>query len=379
MHATIKQHYVPQMLLRNFALNGTRDRVACFRITDAKPIPGVHTKNIAHENRFYGTQEVENALGSFEGLAAPVIQRVIADNTLPAFRSDDHRALLAFSLLQAVRTPISANLINDQANAVFQAIVSRAPELKEAQKESEFILRYDNAPATSVQIGLQGFPVLLDLRCKLLRNRTKTPFILSDHPAVLYNQFLEARRKAFNNTGFALKGLQLLLPLAPWHCLVFFDPEVYKVGGRKLTSSQVDVSNDADVKELNILQAVRAAESLFFNDAISMRDVACIVRKATKYRGRVEQHVYEDFPPPSGRGEDGHLLTLRTPDVRTGLKLHCLTINPHAQKLVFREKNDLFRDPMFPEINLRFYREFRAGNCRWHDFNNFYLAAKAAG
>jgi hypothetical protein len=90
----------------------------------------------------------------------------------------------------------------------------------------------------------------LDLRWKLLQNKTDLPFITSDHPAVRYNQFLEPRIRSGSNTGLVARGLQMFLPLSPKHVLVLFDSETYKVGGMKLRVMNVDVTHDEDVDEL---------------------------------------------------------------------------------------------------------------------------------
>jgi hypothetical protein len=115
-------------------------------------------------------------------------------------------------------------------------------------------------------------PITFDLCFKLVINKTKEPFITSDHPVVLYNQFLEPRKKYGNNTGLACKGLEIFLPISPRHLLIFFDPDVYKVENKSNVS--VDITADADVKALNLLQCISADKNLYFNEEISEHQVS---------------------------------------------------------------------------------------------------------
>ena len=49
-----KQHYVPQFLLRNFAVDGSEQSVAAYRFGEGRHLPGTKIRNQAHENNFYG-------------------------------------------------------------------------------------------------------------------------------------------------------------------------------------------------------------------------------------------------------------------------------------------------------------------------------------
>jgi len=125
------------------------------------------------------------------------------------------------------------------------------------------------------------------------------------------------------------RGLQKLLPLGPKHVLVLFDSATYEVGGLKLRVTNVDVTHEDDVDELNLLQAINADDTLYFNDEVKERYITDLVRRAEKHRRR-EQSTVTKHKGIGPEGTVGDLYTTSKVDIRTNLKLRCIKVLPSA-------------------------------------------------
>jgi hypothetical protein len=301
-------------------------RIGMFNIPNDKFIMSTAIRDQGHENHFYGEQEIEKALCDLEGVASRIIAAAVEHETLPARSSDGHHELLMFTIFQAVRTRLAA----DETNECIEKFVKRLASDVTPPKENmdELSIKLTNAPAYNLGLAALSYPIVIDLRYKLLCNRTSIPFVTSDHPVVLYNQFMENRHPHGSSTGLASKGLLLFMPLSPRYTLVFFDPWAYKVGGRKLTSQRVDVTDVKDVQSLNLLQAVNANRHLFFNQQVKENEVRTLVARATKFR-RLEKSQLKEY---STVADNGSLVLIHKTDVRTNLQLKCVCIPPHVER-----------------------------------------------
>ena len=308
-------------------------------------------------------------LSKLEDEAARVIRTAIRDETLPAYPSTPQTNLTLFTLVQAARTRAAADETNAMADVFAKLILKDVPHLGEHLDKIEVCVT--NAPLYGLGIAAESFIHAADLRYKLLCNRTAHPFITSDNPAVLYNQFLEPRKRTGSNVGLAVKGLQIFLPLGPRHVLMYFDADVYTVGGRRLSSQRVEVADPKDVRELNTLQAVNARETLFFNDAISPREIEATASKAAKYRPPelAEALVYR--PAGGDPARDGSLVRLYNPDVRTRLALSFVRLTPQAERYDLGDRVIHHRDPVFVMAYRRYKTAVREGRYRVGQFERF--------
>ena len=205
MPTKVKQHYVPRFILRNFGLMGSDTQIGAFRIAEAKFLPRTSIKDQAHQNHFYEVQAIENWLEEVESAAAPVIARAVNHEVLPSRRTEEYRSLVKLAFLQSSRTPDAAG----EANAMRKLLLEKMDPNGSAERGKL------NAPATAMWGTLESLHVVHDLCCKLLCNRTEVPFVISDDPAVRYNQFLEEQGWTRMYIGIALRGFQLFLPLSP--------------------------------------------------------------------------------------------------------------------------------------------------------------------
>jgi hypothetical protein len=370
-----KQHYVPQFLLRNFSLKGVGHQVSVYRLNEGKYLPSTAIKGQAHENNFYGRPSVEDEFAKLEGGTSVLIGEAIAHETLPARRSSGHDLLLTFTLAQVFRTREAADATNKFHERFVKRVLRDVPKLKEIGALDRVAVKVVDAPLYTLGNALLHIDITRDLAFKLLCNRTATPFIISDDPAVMYNQFLEPRKRDGCNTGLAVKGLQIFLPLGPRHLLVFFDPDVYTVGGKKLASQRVDVEAEEDVRALNLLQAANAGECLYFNDQVALTEVQRLVRKAMPFRPSQKARL-DEYDPPAGKVPlEGTLLRMYQPDLRTHLRLRCVKLTPHAEKYQLGRRVIHYRDPLRCKLHKQFLTEVSKGTYTPSEFEKFLDAA----
>lgn len=123
-----RQHFVPQLLLREFSRRqGQKHYLFQLDVGTGKPLR-VETHGAASRHRFYKVIEddgvesnrIEGYLALVESHAAPALRRLLDD---PLRLSDADQATLAFFFsLQTQRTPAAAEQINRIANSLLQTL-----------------------------------------------------------------------------------------------------------------------------------------------------------------------------------------------------------------------------------------------------------------
>jgi hypothetical protein len=330
-----RQHFVPQFYLKYFSINSLEKTIGIFSLPSSK-FTGGPIGNQAKKDYFYGSDlKVEKTLGKIEGIAALIINRIISSKGLPENGSNEHETLLTFFLLLHARTVYYLKRNNEFINNLRTSVLSRKPELANDIEELE-----DNPkemPQSILQEAVFSVPLILDLHFKLVVNKTNLPFIISDHPVVLYNQLLESKKNHGSNTGFASKGLQIIIPLSPNHILFLFDKDVYGVGNRMESLIVLDCIKDVD--SLNLLQCLSANENLYFNQHISESYILRLLNKATRYRRKTKANVDEFVIPNSHNMHKKAILLLAyNSDIRCNLCLSFVQILKKAKKYELNNK-----------------------------------------
>lgn len=167
---------------------------------------------------------------------------------------------------------------------------------------------YDNPALISTAQGAIGFPLLMDLECRVLLAPRGTEFITSDNPVVMYNQFMLWRTEG-SNTGMASKGLQIFFPIWPFLTLVMYDRDVYHFGRAKL--APVHMASVMDVHELNMLQVAAASKNVY--TLTSAANIFKVAQDAVKYR-RKKQAVIKTFPQPNEGDHKSELIMISHED-----------------------------------------------------------------
>lgn len=328
-----KQHYVPKFYLRNFSYNGNKKQIGVFNTVSQFFIAQGKLKTQAYKPFFYGHDgRMEDILSIVEGKLAPIINQIVSTYTLPKQGTTEYERLLMFIILTQLRNPvISDSIINNR-----EELIKRAQEIVPRDKFVESnVPRMSKEQAIKMALGgiETGLKFCNDLHCKLLVNKTDTPFITSDNPFAKYNQYLENKMWFGGWTGYGTRGLQIFTPLNPELTVVFYDGWTYKIGDRKALAVEI---TKKDVDQLNLLQLLNCEENVFFNEGISNGYITEIHEKSTHFEkpnkpishimGKVDQHG-KDI-------ETSKIVMLGSVNPKIGMQLSVCTITKHGKQHV---------------------------------------------
>lgn len=371
-----KQHFVPQFYLKNFALDASRKNLGIFNIDRQKFILSGTLKDQAYKHYLYGHDlAIENAFSVQEGRTAKVIRAVINQNSISFLTEIEYYYLLEFVICLRERTVYSFSEINESTDKLAKAFISSDKAAPKDIDLNKLQIKLKETANTAMYNAGVMMPYTFDLAVKLVVNETKTPFITSDNPVVFYNQFLEDKHKVGSNTGIATKGLEIILPLSPRHTIIFFDKDVYKIGGKnKIT---IDTIASSDILAFNKLQYINANHNLYFNGEIQEYQIRDLVGRNThnrrKEKSRVDQYLVE-----MNDDKEHDLLHHYSCDIKCKFKVSFIHILKKARKYKLKD-NCLIapvRDEEFCRLHKAFMKQVEKGH---YEVNEFSLYRKKVG
>jgi hypothetical protein len=284
-HITKNQHFVPQFFQRFFSYENNGKTIGMFNTQLNHFKSTVPISSQLSSDYFYGKDgNLESWLSQLETDSSPIFREMWEKEKLPIAQSPNHSKMLHFMVALDLRNPIHFKILNsfEQKLPTTKSKISEGnisndmvPGLKEHQS--------DQGKLDSLKSAELLASDLLDLKYKLIKNTTSNPFIISDNPLVLYNQFLEKRKWTFGSQrDFGLRGLQLFLPLNDSYMLAVYDPNIYKLGTKK---EQVVIINDKNsVDQLNLLQFLNSETTVNFNHKASEHYINTLYERSKKYK-----------------------------------------------------------------------------------------------
>lgn len=272
---TKNQHYVPQSYLKCFSPDNSSIGTLC--IEEGRCIEKAPIKGQAKKEWFYDrNNEIENSFSEVEGVFLQNRQS-IAQNPQNKLTCYQWEVMYQDMIIQLMRTLNMANIVNSKAKTRTDLIWkhNNNPLIRELADITT--VKIPNAIIHAMHTFCQHPYILLDLKWKLLINNTERPFITSDNPVSLYNQFLEKRNS--NLCGLAAAGLQAFYPLMPQLGVLYYDGEIYKCGVSKRHFVEI---NRSDVFHLNRLSSLNATNSVYYNpelvNSIYVKDVVSSIK-----------------------------------------------------------------------------------------------------
>lgn len=362
-----RQHYIPRFYLKNFSVGGTYKAIGVFHLITSKYIPRGKLRTQAYKNYFYGKgSEPEQTLSILEGHSAAIIADIIQHKSLPPMLSQEHHNLLLFTILQNSRTPYTAEELNEMADKSIKKVFSK--DLKIRNHLDKVKISFRDPMKMALRTAVLTSPITMDLKYKLLDNKTKSPFITSDNPVVYYNQFMETRKPLGATTGLACKGLKIFFPISPKCSIVFYDRDTYKVGNKR--DILVNITNMQDICMLNMLQCISANESIYFNDQLTERDVRKLVEKTKKYRRKTKMNVSE-YPGQKSNQGMSSLLHFYKSEIKCGLSLSFIKILKKAKAYRLGDRVVHVRDENVYRLHQEFLGFVHRGHYKLTDFDQF--------
>lgn len=299
---TKNQHYVPQFYQRYFSIDGKN--IGTYVVATEKNIFSAPIKHQASKEYFYSdNMNIEKALGGIEEIAKGIIDKVTTEDNIVLSKEEAY-SLYCFTMMQVGRTPSQVKLISDTITAIIKTLIKKEVEIKrDSEKCSEvdgitdeiiqqLVVNFTQPGMFAVGTQAQLINTCIDLKCKFLINKTRIPFITSDNPAVIYNQFLERMKQ--ESYALGSRGLQIYFPLTPKVAVIYYDSECYKIGCKKRT--YVDLTQPTDVLELNKLSAVNAESVLYYmNGSIPDNQLQLLASYNKKYKPNIRAEMYPDI------------------------------------------------------------------------------------
>jgi len=288
---TRNQHFVPRFYLERFSVDGNNRQIRTLVVNRDIFQPITSIKGQASKSYYYGKDGViDNSLCSTEGEFAKLLRRIDKGET-PKINTRLYKDLLRFAIHIDFRNPIrdegmreilrtaSLQVASHIVGGQFDNLRLTAAEARKAAGEvlGKLVPKFQSQAVgqmiSAVDIAVANTD---DLFCKIIENKTDLPFVTSDYPTVLYNQFLE-RTSSGNNVGLLNKGLQIFIPIASNVLILFYDPNIYGIDERN--SRRVFLRNKEDVTQLNLLQMYNCNHVVFGNEQFTREYALELKRK----------------------------------------------------------------------------------------------------
>ncbi len=284
-------------------------------------------KHQASKNFYYGADgSLEDKLSDVEGILAALIKCICEKLSLPRKNTKDHIALLAFIAITHLRNPA----VIEGRKRAFQDTKNTILEFAPATDIDSLIPNIDHESSLFLSFGMVGdvMETIKDLDYKILINKTNIPFITSDHPIVKYNQYLEQKKWPGSKTGFAMTGLQILVPLNPFVMLILYDKGIYKIGTNKQIA--VEITNSKEIEQMNMLQYLNCLDTIFFNHLIGEEELVSMYRKSARYhKANVPKSSIAKLirKHNSAQQTSDSILVMQTTDCAINMQLSCLRLH----------------------------------------------------
>ncbi|MFY3985893.1 DUF4238 domain-containing protein [Achromobacter xylosoxidans] len=276
---TKKQHYVPRLMLRQFA-NEIRGewRSQVYDMERKQSRRNQNIKDVLAENYTYDTDNsVENFLEKHvESPVGAEIERLLESPEQVSTTPTDN--ILRFLLVQIARTRQAYNgsiqFLDKFMETFFETFATlngqspeAARELRIRPSEPRQLLSYMAAYAA------RRYRLLSDLRVAIVVNDTPQEFLLADHPVFQHNLYLRDCNEPLS-ASLTVRGMQVFCPLSPRITYCLYDSAVYAYHEER--PSPIVRANLSDVRALNMLQAINAGSFLVAKSLHMVSEMQCL-------------------------------------------------------------------------------------------------------
>lgn len=340
------QHFVPQFFQRFFSYENNGKTIGMFDNHRDLFRSQVPISSHLSKNHFYGRDgELEEWLSNLETDSAPIFREMWEKEKLPIAQSQNHFKMLHFIVILDQRNPTRYKILRnfEQKLPNTKSKISEGnvptdmvPGLQEHQSDKGKL-----HSLTSVQALV---PDLMDLKYKLIKNTTCSPFIISDNPLVMYNQFLEKRKWRFGSQrDYGIKGVQFFLPLNDCYMLAVYDPDIYKLGNRK--EQIVTIADQNSIDQLNLLQFLNSENTVNFNNRASEHYIRTLQEKARKYKKGNDDYIsVHKIKIPEGYDNfTAQMIEMGVSDLNINLSLHKLNFISKSCAVKLHTTSDQYR------------------------------------
>lgn len=286
------QHFVPQFFQRYFSFENNQKTIGMFNVNNEIFRNSTPIKTQSYGDYFYGKSgELENWLSNLENKSAPIFREMWENEILPKYESENQLKMLHFLLILDIRNPVRFDGLNKFEKLIQNTNSSVTGKKLPTDLISAFkLLQSDEGKKIMLINSVKIVPDLIDLKFKLIKNCTNIPFIISDNPLIIYNQFLEKRKwNIVSQRGYGSIGLQMFLPINENYMLAVFDSDVYKIGNKK--ERIVEINEVESINQLNLLQFLNSTDTINFNHRASEHYIRTLFEKSKHFKKANEAFI----------------------------------------------------------------------------------------
>lgn len=229
------QHYVPQFLLRNFAIPNKKSKDEQIYVFDKhtdKVFP-TNVKNIASERGFYDfyvgeeDRSLEPSLSTLEAQTQQALDKIIQNENLSVLSEEDRYWIALFVGTQFLRVKKQREMMKKFSREMAERIREMGFDPKEIEDAQE--MDDEQVKMMTMRSFAKNSPVLAELVLKkiwiLFKFPEENPLYISDHPVAMHN---DQDFGPYGNIGFAVPMIQIYLPIGSNLALAFWCPAMEK-------------------------------------------------------------------------------------------------------------------------------------------------------
>lgn len=336
-----RQHFVPRFYLKWFTANPKL--INLYNWKHEKAIFKASLKEQCYVDYFYGADgKMESELAAVEGIVSDYFKIIHETGVLPDPLSEHHDALLFWLVLQSCRTPYAADMLDEMTDKMMKATLEHH---KEVSKEMLDAVKIHHTDPIKAVIGYKtpSYPLLRDLRMKLIVCPAGTEFITSDTPVAAHNHMMRWRARFGSTTGLVWKGLQYFYPMSCRVLLMLYDPNVYVVGDRG--KPWHFITDKRDVDEINVFTAANSYENIYFRSGASNFHKVVERARGMRRKDKTKMHKSPVVKKPDGKGFS-QIVASSLEDVQMDMQLSFVKLNKQAKEWIVAAK----KEPMMPAM-----------------------------
>jgi hypothetical protein len=263
-----------------------------FNVNNEKYLSSTAIRTQLYDDYLYGKSgDLETWLSELESKSAPLFRAMWESEKLPAWETIPQAEMLHFLVVMDLRNPVRFNNLKN-----FEGLIAKTKSSVTGKNIPNDVItvfkemQNEKGKIYSLISAVKVVPDLVDLKYKLLKNTSKFPFIISDNPLVIYNQFLEKRKwNIVSQRGYGSKGLQMFLPINDKYMLIVYDADIYKIGCKK--EKVVEIDDISSINGLNILQFLNSTDTINFNQRATEHYIKTLFEKSKSFEKANEAFV----------------------------------------------------------------------------------------
>lgn len=211
------QHYVPQFLLRNFSVAAKKSQIWVFDKQTEQSF-ATNIRNVCSETGFYDLQlgeaefTIDPSFKQLEKKAARVINRILDEQLLPKFDSDERALLAVFVAIQFLRVKAARTRVADMNELLKLKLQSLGAKQSDIDHFTACIEDEPKLISMKLLERIGDFvPFFFFKTWILLKTSSQAPLLISDNPVTLQNH------KSFGvqgNLGLGVEGIQIYMPIS---------------------------------------------------------------------------------------------------------------------------------------------------------------------